>query len=175
MGTLLSTPAGVALVAPTKGWWPQQEPASPCPLTCPALGQRAGSVLRAGLAFPCRAGKLCTTSRQPGKPAAAWHVCALPRGDECVPKPLRCTGGSGSAAAASRRRMSLCARGAAAAALGMRRVRETAGQGENGFEVLRAWLQPCFEGDQTQPHTWPGRGFTIAQLGSRSTAAAERT
>lgn len=69
--------------------------------------------------------------------------------------------------------MSLCARGAAAAALGMRRVRETAGQGENGFEVLRAWLQPCFEGDQTQPHTWPGRGFTTAQLGSRSTAAAE--
>lgn len=76
MRTLLSTPAGVALVAPTKGWWPQQEPASSCPLTCPALGQRAGSVLRAGLAFPG-----CVQGRQAvhNEPAAGQACSCLAR------------------------------------------------------------------------------------------------
>lgn len=70
-------------MAPTEGW-PQHDPASSCPLRCPAPGQGSGSVFRAGLAFPgCAhnepaAGQGCSRRAQ---------VCVPFLGGKSVPRP----------------------------------------------------------------------------------------
>lgn len=63
-------------------------------------------------------------------------------------QPARSRDGSGSAAAASRQRMSLCARGGAGGSAEDAACDETPGQWENGVGGLRAWLQHRFEDHQ---------------------------
>lgn len=73
-------------------------------------------------------------------------MCPLPRGEKCPEASSR--DGSGSAAAASRQRMSLCARGAAGGIAEDAACDKTPGQWENGIGRLRAWLQHRSEDDQ---------------------------